>query len=80
MFVITENIMKRPIFGVFENQVLGRMHWLKQATENCKQGKIRNISSSPRSITWAEIITIWKTGENVQFQQQNLKEDSISVT
>jgi hypothetical protein len=53
------------IFGVFENQGLGRMHGVKQATENYTMRKIRNISSSPRSITWTEIIVEWKTTESI---------------
>jgi hypothetical protein len=47
------------ILGVFENQVIARMHGVKQDTGNCIQRKIPNISSSPRSITRTE------TGESI---------------
>jgi hypothetical protein len=53
------------ILGVYENQELGRIHGVKQATENCTQRKIRNIFSSPKSITCAEIIAVWETGESM---------------
>jgi hypothetical protein len=51
------------ILGVYENQVLGTMHGVKHATENCT--KVANMRGDYSSMG--------DRGELIQFQQQNLK-------